>query len=296
MSLPHKPNSIGQTDVTYIQSRDILTKTSGFLDTYDFTLNPYSGCSFGCSYCYAAFFSRDTEKINSWGYWLNVKENAVELMRKRKPGSLNQKLIYMSSVTDPYQPIEKRLRLTRQILEVLSEYHAPKLVVQTRGPLVVNDIDIYHKIEEKGGRVQVNMTVTTDDESIRKAFEPLCPSNAQRIKAITEIQEQGIDACITMTPLLLVQDNIKFIYDLMGTGVRGFITQPFHWGSSSRFVAGTREGAMKILSEKLQCEEKRIIPEYQHRYRKFVAQLKSILVANGLPPVGEGKSGFAPPF
>ena len=296
MTLPYKPNSIGQTNVTYIQSRDILTKTSGFLDTYDFTLNPYSGCSFGCSYCYAAFFSRDTEKINSWGYWLNVKENAVELMRKRKPGSLNQKLIYMSSVTDPYQPIEKRLSLTRQILEVLSDHHAPKLVVQTRGPLVVNDIDLYHKIERKGGRVQVNMTITTDDESIRKAFEPLCPSNAQRIKAITEIQEGGIDACITMTPLLLVQDNNKFIYDLMETGVEKFVTQPFHWGSSSRFVAGTREGAMDILSEKLQCEKRRIVPEYQQRYRKFVAQLKSILMTNGLPPAGEGKSGFAPPF
>ena len=101
------PNRIGSTQVDYIQSRDILTKTSGFLSEYDFTLNPYSGCSFGCTYCYAAFFSRDAEKVATWGQWLTVKENAVQLLRKRKSDSLNGKRIYMSSVTDPYQPIEK---------------------------------------------------------------------------------------------------------------------------------------------------------------------------------------------
>ena len=58
------------------------------MDAYDFTLNPYSGCSFGCTYCYAAFFSRDIEKQNSWGYWVTVKENAVALLKKRKPGFL----------------------------------------------------------------------------------------------------------------------------------------------------------------------------------------------------------------
>ena len=68
---------------------------------YDYTLNPYSGCFFGCTYCYAAFFSRDLAKRDDWGNWLFVKENAVDLLLKRKLGSLDGKLIYMSSVTDP---------------------------------------------------------------------------------------------------------------------------------------------------------------------------------------------------
>ena len=83
------------------------------MDAYDFTLNPYSGCSFGCTYCYAAFFSRDAEKRDAWGYWVNVKENAEALLKKRRR-SLDGKRIYMSSVTDPYQPIERELKLTRQ--------------------------------------------------------------------------------------------------------------------------------------------------------------------------------------
>ncbi len=98
------PDHISETAVAYISDREALTKAMGFMDAYDFTLNLYSGCSFGCTYCYAAFFSRDIEKRDSWGKWVSVKDNAVELLKKRKPGTLDGKLIYMRSVTDPYQP------------------------------------------------------------------------------------------------------------------------------------------------------------------------------------------------
>ena len=124
----NRPEHIGPTDVTYAPSREILTRATGFMDAYDFTLNPYSGCSFGCTYCYAAFFSRNIEKQNSWGYWVTVKENAAALLKKRKPGYLDGKRIYMSSVTDPYQPVERELELTRQLLEVMADLHKPKLV------------------------------------------------------------------------------------------------------------------------------------------------------------------------
>jgi DNA repair photolyase len=63
------------------------------MDSYDFTLNPYSGCSFGRTYCYAAFFSRDVAKRDNWGHWVEPKENAVELLEKRRPGSLDGKLV-----------------------------------------------------------------------------------------------------------------------------------------------------------------------------------------------------------
>ena len=67
MTVMPLPNKIGPTQVTYRPARDILTKTTGFMSTYDFTLNPYSGCSFGCSYCYAAFFTRDQAQQDNWG-------------------------------------------------------------------------------------------------------------------------------------------------------------------------------------------------------------------------------------
>jgi DNA repair photolyase len=290
-----RPCVIGQTSVAYAPAREILTRATGFMDAYDFTLNPYSGCSFGCTYCYAAFFSRDVEKRDSWGYWVNVKENAVELMAKRKPGTLDGKLIYMSSVTDPYQPVERELKLTRGILEIMAERHKPKLVIQTRSPDVVRDCDLFRKIEEKGGRVQVNMTVTTDDEEIRRTFEPFCPSNPVRLRAIKEVQEAGIDTCITMTPLLLVNNNGDFADELIGTGVEKFIAQPFHF-RQGKFLAGTRDGAYDLMAGKLGCGRDNFGNEYLERYREFFEVLNNRLQDNGLPPLGEGKGGFAPPF
>ena len=147
-----RPEKIGDVEITYAPAREILTKATGFMDAYDFTLNPYSGCSFGCTYCYAAFFSRDVERRDSWGQWVNVKDNAVELLRKRKPGTLDGKLIYMSSVTDPYQPMERQLELTRGVLQAMADRgDKPKLVVQTRSPDVVRDCDLFTRIEENGG-------------------------------------------------------------------------------------------------------------------------------------------------
>ena len=208
------------------------------MDAYDYTLNPYSGCSFGCTYCYAAFFSRDVEKRDSWGYWVVVKENAPELLEKRKPGTLDGNLIYMSSVTDPYQPVERELGLTRRLLEIMVDRQDKvKLVVQTRSPDVVRDCDLFSRIEENGGRVQVNMTAT-DDEDIRRTFEPFCPSNPVRLRAISAVQSAGIDTCITMTPLLLVSSPYAFADSLRGTGVQKFIAQPFHF-QGGKFLAGT---------------------------------------------------------
>ena len=181
------PQRIGKTSVTYRPAREILTRSSGFIGAYDFTLNPYSGCSFGCSYCYAAFFSRDKTQEDNWGLWVNAKENAARLIGELKPGTLDGKRIYMSSVTDPCQPLE----LTSEVLRALTDRHQPKLVVQTRSPLVTRDISIFQEIEEKGGRVQVNMTVTTDDEDVRRTFEPGCPSNPARLRAIRQGPGRG---------------------------------------------------------------------------------------------------------
>lgn len=282
------PSKLGHACVSSENARAILTRATGFLSAYDFTLNPYNGCSFGCTYCYAAFFSRGGFYPKDWGKWVRVKENAVALLEKHKPG-IEGKRIYLSSVTDPYQPLERKLRLTRALLEALVA-HRPKLVVQTRSPLVARDCDVYQRIEEAGGRVQVNMTITTDDENIRRAFEPYCPSNAVRMRAIGQVAQAGVDACITMTPLLLVADADDFVKNLSAGGVKKFIAQPFHFGKG-RFIAQTRTEAVAVMAKKLNCAEAEYQARYLEHYQRVFATLKQ-----GLPSLGEGKDGFAPPF
>ena len=115
------PSRVGKPQVKPVEASAILTKATGFMGTYDFTLNPYSGCGFGCTYCYAAFFARDADLRDSWGEWVSFKENAVTLLsRPRQQAKLDGARIYMSSVTDAYQPVERRLNLTRQLLEIMA--------------------------------------------------------------------------------------------------------------------------------------------------------------------------------
>lgn len=273
---PKKKKQLGHTKIDYKMAGSILTPTSGFMKDYDYSLNPYSGCSFGCTYCYAAFFTRDKNKMDNWGKWTEVKENSLALLKKFRSKPLNGKTIYLSSVTDPYQPIEKDLELTRDILKELNEFHPEvRLVIQTRSHLITRDIDILKKFKI----IQVNMTITTDSEEVRKVFEPFCPSNKKRLEAIQDIQEVGIPSCITMTPLLPIEDMESFSSKLLDTKIKKFVIQPFH-KDKGKFVAGTRKEAISIL-EKYNWSDK--------EYRRIVDYFKT-----QLPYLGEGKSGFAP--
>ena len=266
----------GRAEATLVDARSILTAASGFMSEWDYTLNPYSGCGFGCNYCYAAFFSRDTSLRDSWGEWVKAKQNAVTLIRRAcQRGSLIGKSIYMSSVTDPYQPVERKLKLTRSILEELVQ-HQPRLAIQTRSPLVARDVELIRDF----GTVQVNVTVTTDSETVRRAFEPHCPTNSKRLAAIASLTRLGIDTGVTLTPLLPVDDAERFAADLAATGVRRFVVQPFHAGKG-RFVRGTGPAAKQLAKEMKWDSE---------RYQQVVEVLR-----RALPGLVEGRDGFAPP-
>ena len=270
-----QPSKIGHAEIEYSEASSILTEAKGFMESYDYTLNPYSGCSFGCTYCYAAFFATSQEKRDKWGYWVKAKENALALLIKKRKNPLLNKTLYLSSVTDPYQPIERKLELTKNILQELLDYHDVRLVIQTRSQIATRDIDLFKKFKV----LQVNMTVTTDSEDVRKAFEPLCPSNKVRLKAIREIHEAGVNSCITMTPLLPLENPEDFAKQLLETGIKKFIIQPFH-ADRGKFVAGTRTEAMSI-TEKLGWNTE-----------KYMAALN--IIKQYIPNIGEGKEGFAP--
>lgn len=279
MELPNSSaagiNKLGQTDITYRTASTILTPAKGFMDGYDFTLNPYSGCAFGCTYCYAASFARSRELKENWGYWVQVKENALDILKKFRSKGLADKTIYMSSVTDPYQPIESKLRLTRSLLQELLDFHQPRLVIQTRSPLITDDIELLKQFKH----LQVNMTVTTDSERVRRIFEPLCPSNQTRLAAITKVGQAGIKTCITITPLLPVESVDRFVEGLLATGASKFVIQPFH-ADKGKFVAKTGAKALALVGE------------MNWNYARYEEVLQAI--SKCIPDIVIGKQGFEP--
>ena len=287
-----KLDKIGHANVSYKSTSAILNKASAFLEGYDFTLNAYIGCSFKCrSYCYAINFVSDPGKRDSWGDWVEVKENAVNLISRKKPGSLDSKIIYMSSVTDPYQPIERTTELTRAIVIEIIKSHKPWLVVQTRSPLVTRDLDIYKQLIDNGGKVNINLSLTTDDDQTRRFFEPTCPGISARFKTIEKIVKSGVPASVTLSPLLPVTDVKSFGERLLNTGVDYFVSQPFHPKSSRIYAASTPNTIDNLLSVFYNSSVLAAWEKYTEQYHLTIQTLEEIL-----PVLHYGKAGFQPPF
>lgn len=188
-------------------ARSILTKGSGFLHGYSHTLNPYAGCAFGCSYCYVRRMPISLFREEDWGAWVDIKENATDLVKKeipkaRKKGRVS---IFMSSSTDPYQPVEHKTHLTRGLLEAMIEESPDFLFLQTRSPLVTRDIDLLKQFKNK---ILVSMTVETDLESVRKIFAPSAPPIHARLKAIQQLRSEGIPVQAAVAPLLPCSEQL----------------------------------------------------------------------------------------
>ena len=290
----HIPDRIGKTTVGRAQPKTLITRGSGFVDRYDGVINPFIGCSFGCTYCYASNFASSETMQKEWGSWVTAKTNIYQQIDKLPKGSLNGKTIYMATATDPYQPLERQALATRVVMESLVDNQPRvKMVIQTRSPLVERDIDLLQELVQAGGRLQINMTVTTDDEKVRKDFEPGCPSNPARLKSVASLTRQGVQTCITMTPLLPLRNAAAFGQQLLDTGCRRFIIQDFHAPAKPgvRFVRGTDARAPEHLERHYGLEHTEALKAYRQEYFASKATL-----ARMLPQLGVGKPGFAPPF
>ena len=175
----------------------------------DYALNPYLGCEHKCLYCYASFMQKYTEHKERWGDFVDVKINLLERLSqqiKRNPQRIKQmkrinvadsKVVMLSSVTDPYQPVEEKFRLTRGCLEILAGTDF-SVSIQTKSDLVLRDLDIIKRLKD----VEVGFTITTLDEEIRRKFEPRASSVEQRIKALEILGDNKISAFVFFGPIL----------------------------------------------------------------------------------------------
>jgi DNA repair photolyase len=178
-----------------------LTPATGYLSGYTHTLNPYTGCSFGCSYCYVRRLPVALFRGEPWGAWAEPKKGDPqrlqdELKKAKSKGSVT---VFFSSATDPYQPLEASVKLTRSLLEVMAEEPPDFVLLQTRSPLVVRDLDLLRKLD---GRIRVSMTVESDREDVRRQLTPSTPPIAARMSALRQLREAGIATQAAVSPLL----------------------------------------------------------------------------------------------
>lgn len=185
-----------------------LTPTGGFLGGFSHSLNPYIGCAFGdnggCPFCYVRALPVARLGEGPWGAWVIAKSNLCELLARElealeAAGKLGRATIFMSSATDPYQGIERRMRLTRGALELFVRRPPRRLLLQTRSPMIERDIDLLGRL---GARVIASITVETDDERVRRALTPTSPSIARRLTTARRLREAGVFVQLAVAPML----------------------------------------------------------------------------------------------
>jgi len=177
-----------------VKAKSIITRSN--LPGTDYVINPYTGCIHSCLYCYARFMKRFTGHTESWGKFIDVKINGPDLIPE-KTSKYEGKTIFMSSVTDPYNPLERKYKLTRRILEKLISLQ-PDLGIQTKSDLVLRDIDLFRQFKN----CQVGMTITTMDDTLRKEIEPSTSPVQKRIEALVKLKEAGIGTYVFIGPIL----------------------------------------------------------------------------------------------
>ena len=184
-------------------TKSVITRNNSPDVGFETSLNPYRGCEHGCIYCYA----RPTHEYLGFSAGLDfeskimVKTNAAELLRAElESPRWNPQTLVMSGVTDPYQPIERKLCITRRCLEVLAKFRNPVAII-TKNRLVTRDVDLLRSLAAHNG-VAVNVSVTSLDSNLQRVLEPRTSSPQARLDAISQLRSAGIPTGVMVAPII----------------------------------------------------------------------------------------------
>jgi len=171
---------------------------------------------------------RFTGHREPWGSFLDAKVNSPALLEKQLR-NYRGGTILVSSVTDPYQPAESRFRLTRDCLTVLSRYSLP-ISILTKSPLVLRDLEILQKLP----KLEVGITITTDDDKVRGLFEPHAPSIEKRLEALKVLSGAGLSTYAFIGPVLPM--NPERLAEKIGPHVKSVIIDKMNYGAKTRSI------------------------------------------------------------
>ena len=218
-------------------AKSVITKSG--LPGADFVLNPYTVCSHSCIYCYADFIKRFTgHGEEDWGDFVDVKINAPELIEKDMMKTPSQSLILIGSVTDPYQPLEDKYKITRKCLEEFLKLKLiPELQIITKSPLVTRDIDLFNKF--KNIRVAISLGIL--NEELARDFEPYAPSPLSRLDALKKLDKEGIKTALFVSPILPGISEVEKIID----AAKDFVDEM--WFENINVRANNRERILSLV-------------------------------------------------
>jgi DNA repair photolyase len=170
---------------------------------FDWTINPYRGCEFGCKYCYARYTHEFMEMREGVDFErkIYVKEQTAWLLRRDLKRIKRGEQVAIGTATDPYQPAEKRFEITRSILEELALHRGLEIGIVTKSDLVVRDINLLRSVAEHNG-VSISLTITTLNTKLARILEPRAPRPDLRLGAVNKLMLAGLNAGVICAPVL----------------------------------------------------------------------------------------------
>ena len=240
--------------------RSALNRVQGM--GFKWSLNPYMGCVHRCTFCYVRAFEKRADRPSDerYGTSIRVKTNVAEVLRRElERRSWEREIVAIGAATDPYQPAEGRYKLTRGCLEVLGDFANPIRII-TRGPMIVRDIDVLARAAERAS-VAVTFSVPTLDHEIWQRTEPGTAPPHQRLRALKQLVDAGIQTNVGMAPILpglsdkpeLMADVVRAAREAGATGV---------WANLLHLKPGTKEHFLASLER----DWPELLPEYARLY------------------------------
>ena len=245
-SLPDARRRADDARYQEVHVRSGLTRSMGM--PFRWALNPYRGCTHACEYCYARKYQRHLElnASDDFSTLILVKRNLTEVLRREVTRrAWAHETVAVGTATDPYQPIEGHYRITRGCLEALVESATPFSVV-TKGPMIVRDVDILARAAQSSG-CTVYMSVPTVLDDVWSTLEPGTAHPRQRLRAVRQLADAGVDASVFMMPLVpgLSTSRTSIEQTLTAIADAGVA---FAGSGVARFDPGAREHFFAFLS------------------------------------------------
>ncbi len=271
--------------------RTVLNRCTGRRAPFDWTVNPYRGCEFGCVYCFARYTHAfmDRRGAGDWETKVYVKQDAAETLREDllrladSPGP-----IALGTATDLYQPAERRFGITRSVLETFCEFQGLHLGLTTKSNLVTRDVDVLKDVSKRHD-LRVNISITTPNRRLSKRLEPRAPSLDKRLNALRKLCDANIPAGVFIMPVLPrltdgLQDLEELIARAAANGARWVGTQPLWLTSAARrpFYSFLRRYAPDLLDRYRHCYDRHM--DAPAVYRKWLMERVGLLrKKHGIP-------------
>jgi DNA repair photolyase len=245
-------------------ARSVLNRVvSKRMPFFDWGINPYRGCEFGCRYCYARYTHEfmDRNDPELFEREIYIKDHAAWLLRQELKQVRAGEEIALGTATDPYQPIERRARVTRSLLEVFADHEGLRLGIVTKSTLIERDVDLLGRIAERNV-LRICVTITTPDAKLARVLEPRAPRPDLRFRTVERLRAAGLRAGILCSPLLPGITDTRQALEAMArraqrAGASFFAAQPLFLKPCSRPVF------MRFIREQFPALEAR----YEERYR-----------------------------